>query len=90
MLTILFPSDICKLPGIIPKELLGPGPNKTIVLFLFFSESTTNSVPLAPNVPSGNLTSKLSGFNLLICPVINLTVPDLTSVTKFPSCVSEL
>ena len=68
-----------------PKVFAGPGPNNTTVLLSLDSDSTTNSVPRAPRVPEGILTSKLSGFLLLICPVINFTVPDLTFETKDPS-----
>ena len=81
----VIPSESIKFPGIIPKVFSGPGPNKTTVLLSLDSDSTTNSVPRAPRVPEGILTSKLSGFLLLICPVINFTVPDLTFETKDPS-----
>ena len=62
MFTVLNPSDTLRIPGIIPKEFLLPGPRSTTVLFLSDSVTTANSVPLAPIVPDGTLTSKLSGF----------------------------
>ena len=79
------PSESIRFPGIIPRVFSGPGPNNTTVLLFSFSDRTINSVPRAPNTPDGTFTSKLSGFCLLICPVINLTVPDLTLETKDPS-----
>ena len=64
---------------------MGPGPNKTTVLSLLDSDNITNSVPRAPKVPAGTFTSRLSGFFLLIWPVMNLTVPVFTVETKEPS-----
>ena len=76
MLTELTPSVTSRLPGVIPRELLGPGPsNNTVFSFLEFA-NTTNSVPLAPIAPVGILSSKVSGSFLLIFPVIILIVPD--------------
>jgi len=49
-----------------PKELFGPGPKSNTVLSALELAITTNSVPLAPIVPVGIFTSKLSGFFLLI------------------------
>ena len=65
--------------------MFSPGPRRTTVLFLSDSVTTTNSVPLAPTDPVGILTSKLSGFWLLISPVIILTVPILMFETILPT-----
>ena len=84
-MTVLNPSEILSVPGIIPKEFFLPGPRRTTVLFSSDSVTTTNSVPLAPIEPVGTLTSKLSGFCLLISPVIILTVPILILDTILPT-----
>ena len=58
-----------------------------MVLLLLDSVNTANSVPLAPIDPVGTLIFKLSGFCLLISPVIILTVPNLILETIFPTLV---
>ena len=78
------PSETLSIPGIIPNVFFLPGPSSTTVLFSSDSVTTTNSVPLAPIDPVGILTSKLSGFFLLISPVTTLIVPIFMFETILP------
>ena len=55
------------------------------VKFITGQISKKNPDNLEVKVPAGTLTSRLSGFFLLICPVINLTVPAFTVEMKEPS-----
>ena len=78
----LFPTSTA--PGLKPNVLFFPGPINKVSVLLFVT-NVWNSVPLDPNVPSGTLTVKLSGFFLLIKPEITFKLPCLTLATILPS-----